>query len=253
LGGRSVRRIPLAVKLVFTAFMAILVPFYWVSYGPTNFLYFCDMALFLALAAVWTELPLLAGMPAVGILVPQMLWVADFIAACFGGQITGMTGYMFRDSIPLFTRALSLFHGWLPFFLLYLVWRLGYDRRSLPAWTVLAFALIFIAYFLLPPPPAAIKAERTLPTTVALAGDPNNAWLAAWTANRTGNPDVPVNVDYVYGLDDNAPPQTWMPPLAWLALLLVGLPVLFFLPAHLILCLFPRPSRNSLAFWRVPR
>ena len=56
-------RIPLPVKIAYTAFMAVLVPFYWASYGPTNFLYFCDVALFFALAAVWTERPLLASMP----------------------------------------------------------------------------------------------------------------------------------------------------------------------------------------------
>ena len=60
------RRIPLAVKLAFTGFTAVLVPFYWITYGPTNFLYYCDIALFFTLAAVWTEIPLLAGMPAVG-------------------------------------------------------------------------------------------------------------------------------------------------------------------------------------------
>ncbi len=50
------RRIPLAVKLAFTGFTAVLVPFYWITYGPTNFLYYCDVALLLTLAAVWTEI-----------------------------------------------------------------------------------------------------------------------------------------------------------------------------------------------------
>ena len=59
-------RVPLAVKLGYTAFMAVLVPVYWANYGPTNFLYFCDVALFLTLAAVWTESALLASMAAVG-------------------------------------------------------------------------------------------------------------------------------------------------------------------------------------------
>jgi hypothetical protein len=43
-------RLPLALKLVYTAFMAVLVPVYWHYYGPTNFLYFCDVALFLTAA-----------------------------------------------------------------------------------------------------------------------------------------------------------------------------------------------------------
>ena len=44
--------IPAFLKWAFTAFMAVLVPVYWKNYGPTNFLYFCDAALFLVLIAV---------------------------------------------------------------------------------------------------------------------------------------------------------------------------------------------------------
>jgi hypothetical protein len=33
-------RIPLVLKLGYTAFMAVLVPVYWHYYGPTHFLYF---------------------------------------------------------------------------------------------------------------------------------------------------------------------------------------------------------------------
>src|SRR6185369_5342422 len=39
------RRLPLWVKLGYTAFMVVLVPCYWHLYGPTNFLYFCDLSL----------------------------------------------------------------------------------------------------------------------------------------------------------------------------------------------------------------
>ena len=98
------RRLPLGLKLLYTAFMAVMVPFYWYSYGPTNFLYFCDLALFLTLGALWTEIPLLAGVAACGILIPQAVWVADFVS---GGHVTGMTGYMFDSKYPLFTRGLS--------------------------------------------------------------------------------------------------------------------------------------------------
>jgi len=48
--------IPLSLKLIFTVFMAVLVPFYWCTYGPSNFLYFCDVALFLTLIGTWTEI-----------------------------------------------------------------------------------------------------------------------------------------------------------------------------------------------------
>lgn len=198
-------RIPLAAKLAFTLFMAVLVPFYLKAYGPTNFLYFCDVAMFLTLAAVWTESPLLASIPAVGIVVPQTLWVLDFAAGLFGSHPIGMTDYMFRDSIPLFARGLSLFHGWLPFLLLWLVARLGYDRRALPCWLGLGWTLMLISYFFMPGPPA-----------------------------PPGDPNLPVNINYVFGPSDAAP-QTWMRPPAYLLVMMVTLPLLLWLPAHFAL------------------
>ena len=69
----SSRPIPLALKLALTAFLCVQVPFYWSAYGPTNFLYFCDIALFLTVASVLTEKRLPASMAAVGILLPQLL------------------------------------------------------------------------------------------------------------------------------------------------------------------------------------
>ena len=111
--------------------MIVLVPVYWHYYGPTNFLYFCDVALFLTLAGLWLDSPLLISMCAVGILAPQALWVLDFVLNIFGVSLIGMTDYMFKHENSLFLRGLSLFHGWLPFLLVYLVWQLGYDRRGL--------------------------------------------------------------------------------------------------------------------------
>lgn len=208
-------QVPLAIKLGYTAFLAVLVPFYWATYGPTNFLYFCDVALFLALIAVWTEKPHFASMPAVGILIPQALWVADFLGTLVGKPLVGMTAYMFDEDLALFARGLSFFHFWLPFFLIYLVWRLGYDRRAFASWTVLAWGLILVCYFWLPAPPASPE-----------------------------NPNLPVNVNYVYGLDEEAP-QTWMDGRLWLLTMLVGLPVLIYLPTHLALAATFRPKRVS--------
>ena len=195
-------RVTLTVKLLFTAFVAVLVPYYWMEYGPTNFLYFCDVALFLALAAVWTERPLYASMAAVGITVPQLIWQVDFLSHCGGLELTGITDYMFDSDISLFARGLSFFHFWLPILLMYLVYRLGYDRRALPIWTLTAWCLILVSFFLLPP-----------------AG----AELAF--------PNQPHNVNYVFGMDSSQP-QTWIPQAAWVALLMAGLPLLVYLPTH---------------------
>jgi hypothetical protein len=211
------RRIPLAAKLAYTAFMAVLVPSYTYFYGPTNFLYFCDVALLVTLVAMWAESPLLASMPAVGILLPQALWVVDFLGGCVGHHVTGMSAYMFhgdRTFLSLFKRGLSFFHFWLPFLVLWNVWRLGYDRRALAAWSVLAWGLLLLCYFAMPAPPT-----------------------------PASNPDLPVNINYVYGPSDDRA-QTWMPPLAWLALLMVGMPAVIYVPTHLVLTrvIAPAPS-----------
>jgi hypothetical protein len=196
-------RLPLALKLVYSAFMLVLVPVYWKNYGPTNFLYFCDVALLLTLVGIWTENTLLISMCAVGILFPQAIWVADFLATIFGFKLTGMTAYMFNPNSSLFLRGLSLFHGWLPFLLIFLVFRLGYNRRGFLAWTSLAWVLLFVCYFLMPGP------------------DPDAGFK-------------PVNINYVWGLNDAAA-QTWMSPNAWFLAMLVVLPTLILFPTHLIL------------------
>ena len=199
------RRIPVWLKVGYTAFVAVLVPFYWHLYGPTNFLYFCDLSLFFTLAAVWTEHPLPASMAAVGILLPQAFWMADFLSTAAGHPLFGLTEYMFDARKPLFTRGLSFFHFWLPILLVFLVHRLGYDRRAFKAWSVFALAVLMVCYFVLPAPPAP-------------ASDPN----------------LPVNVNYVYGLSD-AKPQSWMHPHLYFATVLAVLPVAIYLPTHLVL------------------
>ena len=47
--------------------MAIVVPLYWVTYSPWNFLYFCDVALLVTAMAIWIESPLLVSTQAVAI------------------------------------------------------------------------------------------------------------------------------------------------------------------------------------------
>ena len=78
-------KIPLFAKLSGTLFLAVLVPVYLHTYGPTNFLWFCDAALLLTVAGMWLESSLLISMCAVGILLPQGLWLVDF-----GGNLLGI-------------------------------------------------------------------------------------------------------------------------------------------------------------------
>jgi hypothetical protein len=204
------RPVPPWLKWAYTAFLAVLVPVYWANYGPTNFLYFCDVALFLTLAAIWTEKPIYASMAAVGILIPQLLWCLDLGTEVLGVNLIGMTSYMFDGNLSLFLRGLSLFHGWLPFLLCFLVVRLGYDRRAFGAWTALAVVLCLIAYFFMPP---------------------------AGTVMH--DPKIPVNINYVFGFDD-AKPQAWMPTGLYLVVWIAALTLLAYLPTHLFLRRFIR-------------
>src|SRR4051812_6924599 len=105
----ATNRVPLWLKFIYTAFMIVLVPVYWYYYGPTNFLYFCDVSLFFTLVGIWIESPLLISMCAVGLLAPQTLWVVDFVLNIFGVSLLGMTDYMFNHQNSLFLRGLSLF------------------------------------------------------------------------------------------------------------------------------------------------
>ncbi len=111
------KRIPTWVKVLYTTFLCVLVPCYCNSYGPTNFLYFCDLALLMTLIALWREDSFWASMPAAGILLPQAIWMVDALGGVLGIQVLGLTAYLFSPTIPLFTRMLSLFHFWLPLWL----------------------------------------------------------------------------------------------------------------------------------------
>ncbi|MFL5246029.1 MAG: hypothetical protein ACJ8FY_28495 [Gemmataceae bacterium] len=149
----SQSKIPLWLKVLYTGYLAILVPIYWHDYTPVNFLWFCDVALLVTLIALWLESSFLASMQAVAITLPQLLWVLDFIVrATAGVHIIDLTEYMFDPSKPLFLRALSTFHGWLPFLLLWMLWRLGYDRRAWIAQTFLAWAVLWSAYIFVQDP-----------------------------------------------------------------------------------------------------
>ncbi len=199
------KTIPLSLKVIFTAFMAVLVPFYWKTYGPSNFLYFCDVALLLTLFGIWSENKLLISLPAVGILIPQFIWFVDFIGGLVGFAPLGMTDYMFDSNIPVFARGLSLFHGWLPFLLIYLIYKVGYDKRAFRYWTMTAWVLISICYFIMPAPGVILD-----------------------------NINAPVNINYVFGFSDEVA-QTWMPPHLYFTSLMLGLPLFVYYPTSRLL------------------
>jgi hypothetical protein len=184
------------VKGVTTAFVAVLVPYFLSFYGPANFLWICDIALLLTVAALWLESRFLASMQLIAVLLPSLVWLADFLTRLLTGHfLTCWTHYMFRSDIPLTIRVLSLYHGWLPFLLLWAVRRLGYDRRSWIAQTLLTWAVLPVCFFFTDP-------VRALNGVFGPSGEH---------------------------------PQTWVAPGLWLALMMFVYPVCVYLPTHLLM------------------
>lgn len=123
----------------------------------------------------------------------------------------GMANYMFDPLLTRFSRGLSLYHGWLPFVLLWGPWRLGYDRRAVWVQTLFAWLLLILSY-----------------------------GLASDFHGPAGN------LNMVRGLSPTGP-QQWMSPGLWLGLVMLFCPVCWYLPTHLILRRLFRPPPPAAA------
>jgi hypothetical protein len=173
----------------------VLVPVYWIHWGPRNFLWFSDIALLVTAVALWLESSLLASMMTLAIAVPELAWNADFFGRLVSGRhLLGLAGYMFDDRKPLYLRALSLFHVALPVLLLWMVQRLGYDPRAWAFQTVVALVVLPVSY---------------------AATDPAD------------------NVNWVYG--PGSKPQTRIGPRTYLVLVMLFFSLVIYLPTHLLL------------------
>jgi hypothetical protein len=172
------------------------VPVWVVKNGLANFLWFSDIAMLVAGVALWLENPFLASMMAVGVLLPETLWNVSFLARLLTGKrVSGLADYMFEPGKSLLVRGLSL---------------------------VLHVVLPVVLLYL-----------------VARLGYDGRAWLAqtilAWVVLPVTYlvTDPAKNVNWVFG--PGGRPQRRLPPLAYLALLMVAFPVAVYLPTHLLL------------------
>jgi hypothetical protein len=202
-------KIPLWLKILATAYVAVLVPAYWYHYGfADSFLWFSSLGLFITTAALWRESPRLASMQLVSTFLLEIMWIVDYLGRLlFDVQLVGIAEYMFNAEKPLYVRGLSLFHAALPFVLVWLVYRLGYDRRAWIVQTVFAWLLLLFCFFF-------TEEEK--------------------------------NINWVFGPSQK--PQTLVPPAVYLAGQMVVLPLCIYLPTHLVLkALMPRVSSRSRA------
>jgi hypothetical protein len=196
LGGPVGDTLPLWPKILYTVFLAVIVPAYWVKNGPANFLWFSDIALLVTGAALWLESNLLASAMALGVFLPEGLWnVSYFGRLLTGARLSSLADYMFDARKSRFMRGLSLLlHVGMPAALVWMLIRLGYDSGALVVQTVLAWVV--------------------LPVTYAVT-------------------DPAKNINWVFGLGH--PPRRRLSPRLYLLVLMIGFPLLVYLPTHFLL------------------
>lgn len=140
-------RIPLWLKLSWTAWVVAWAAVYWRQYGLQNFLFFCDLGNFFIAIALWFESSLIFSWQATGLLLFQTLFTVDLASALVSGKhMIGGTEYMLDPHVPLWIRLLSLFHVVAPPLLLWAIWRLGYDPRGWKYQTLTTWIVVPINY-----------------------------------------------------------------------------------------------------------
>ncbi len=141
-------RIPLRLKIFWTAWVMVWAPIYWREYGSQNFLFFCDLGNLFIAAGLWLESPLIFSWQACSLMLFQSLFSVDLAAALVSGHHPiGGTEFMFDPQVALWIRLLSLFHVVTPPLLLWAIWRLGYDGRGWKYQTLTAWIVVPINYF----------------------------------------------------------------------------------------------------------
>jgi len=143
-------------------------------------------------------------MAAISTLGPLTLWTIDYITPWIVGNGTHylfIAAYMADPKVPLPVRIISTFHVWLPFLAMWLVWRLGYHRRAWIAQSAYA-ALIFTISYLI--------------------------------SVREGDKSMPVNVNWVFGLEPMKP-HKHLNDVQFVAAVIVLFVIAIYLPTHLLL------------------
>jgi hypothetical protein len=187
---------PLWLKIGYTLLCVVIFPIWLRVYGARNFLWFSDIALFTTAAALWLENGLLASMMALAVVLPELGWAVSFFGRLFFGvRFSDLADYMFHTEKPLYVRALSMVFH-----------------------IVMPVVLVWMIYRL-------GYDSRALIAQTALA------WIVLPVTYALTTPQQ--NINWVYGLWGGA--QERLPRLAYLALVMLGLPLAVYLPMHLLL------------------
>ena len=188
-------KIALSLKLTYSIFVAWVIPIYWKQYGPENYLWFSDVALILLVPALWLESKLFFSALAVSVVLLELLWNVDFF-------------------VRLLTRS-------------QLVGLSDYMFDSTISRSIRALSLFHV--FL----PAILiwYVYRLGYDSRAFVVQTFSAWVVLLLSFFLTKPKD--NINWVYGFGKK--PQTRVPKVIHLLLLMLGLPVLVYLPSHLVL------------------
>jgi len=128
--------------------VAIYLPSYALAYGWANFLFLCNIGILIAALGIWLGHRLLLSASGVASIFIGVVWIIDFSGKLLTGHAPlGVTAYMWDPQYPLFTRMLSLYHAIWPLLMLYLLGRIGYDRRGWRLQGAIALPLIVAGRF----------------------------------------------------------------------------------------------------------
>jgi hypothetical protein len=189
--------VPLWLKLAYTAYATGILSVYArkADAGPLNFLWFSDLALFTTGAALWLESSLLASTTAVGVLALELFWNLSFAVRL----LTGKRLSSITDY--MFDQKRPLFMRGLSLFHVVLpfllVWLLASFGYDTRAWLVMT-----------------LVAWVVLPVTYLLTRPEHN-------------------INWVFGF--GSPPRRPLPPGLWVLALMLGFPILIYLPTHFLL------------------
>lgn len=200
------RRIPLWLKIGWSVWVALWIPLYGMHYGPSVFLWFCDIANLLILVGLWTESSLILSWQAVSVLLVQILFSLNVISrVVFNHLFIPGTQWLFQEDLPLRVRLASIFmHLAAPPVLIWGLWKLRYDKRAILFQIATACVVLPLCRF--------------------------------W--------DAELNLNWVWKPFGRT--QTVVSPTLYLFVCIVGYTLLLFLPTHVLLVrLFGRKKPDS--------
>lgn len=134
------------LRWVGVAWLAVYLPSYAIAYGTLNFLFLCNLGVMVTAIGLLLGSRLLVSSQAVAAPIIGLIWTTDASWRLLTGSfLFGGTAYMWDPQYPIFTRLLSLYHVAWPLLLLWIMSRVGYDRRGIWLQTAIAGASMVVA------------------------------------------------------------------------------------------------------------